>query len=246
MVGPQSPKTTHFLTDDPSSTDEFGPHSRLARLIRDEIADATNGRTIALVGEWGSGKSTTVKLLEQELVGLPIQGIKAHIFPYDAWSHQGDPLRRSFLDDLITFLKEKELISPDEAKKATQAVWNRQEITETTSEPVLRTHAKLLFLFLAFVPIGMRLFDFPVDAEVEDVFSIRNLIALAMMSSFLFLLGFFALINNSKHTQLRRYLFGVTEDDKSFSVFSFFFEKVSGKIERKFINTPADSIIEFK
>ena len=94
-------KPTHLLRDDPATEDEFGTHGDIASLIRDEILHSEEGRSLAVVGDWGSGKSTVVRLLrrlEQE------KDHSAHVFIYDAWAHQGDPLRRAFLDDLTQFL----------------------------------------------------------------------------------------------------------------------------------------------
>ena len=142
-------KTTHLLRDDPAKTDEFGPHKKIAGLLRDEILHSHEGRSIALVGDWGSGKSTIVEILKGDFADG--QSKSTHLFIYDAWSHQGDSLRRAFLDDFILSLKG--LLSEKEATSATEKVWNRTESTTTTIEPVLRRHAKLIFLTLALIPI---------------------------------------------------------------------------------------------
>src|SRR5262245_59391190 len=110
-------KPTHLLRDDPSPQDEFGTHKRIAALIEREILDAKEGRSIAVVGEWGTGKSTIITLLQQRF--LSSAPGETHVFVYDAWSHQGDQLRRAFLDDLVASLAEAYLINQSEKEEAT-------------------------------------------------------------------------------------------------------------------------------
>ena len=108
-------KTTHLLRDDPAIADEFDTHTRIANLVRDEILHSGEGRSIALVGEWGSGKSTIIELLKGELANEKANS--AHVFIYDAWSHQGNSLRRAFLDDFIASLNGR--LSESEVASAT-------------------------------------------------------------------------------------------------------------------------------
>ena len=60
---------------------------------------------IGLEGEWGSGKSNVIKLLQQKLSN------SYYVFEYDAWGHQEDLQRRSFLESLTTELVNKELLT---------------------------------------------------------------------------------------------------------------------------------------
>ena len=87
---------TRLLTDLPADKDAFGAHERVARAIADVVRTEDGGRTIGLEGGWGAGKSTVVKLLEQELAG----DADSAAWIFDAWAHEGDPLRRSFLEGL--------------------------------------------------------------------------------------------------------------------------------------------------
>jgi hypothetical protein len=167
-------KTTHLLTDDPATADEFGTHNKIASLIRDEILRSAEGRSIALVGDWGSGKSTIVELLKQDFSDE--RASSTHLFIYDAWSHQGDSLRRAFLDDLIASLKNR--LTDQQVATATDKIWNRTETTTTTKEPILRRHAKVLLVSLALIPFGMKLFDLPAGTEwAEGLVQGRNLLA---------------------------------------------------------------------
>jgi hypothetical protein len=58
------------------------------------------GKGILLEGTWGSGKSSVVKRLRDRY----IKNDDVRIVIFDAWGHQGDPLRRSFLERLLDTL----------------------------------------------------------------------------------------------------------------------------------------------
>lgn len=238
-------RRTHLLSDEPASKDEFGPHRRIAELICHEIRGSASGRTIAVVGDWGSGKSTVVKLLEAAL-GASNES-DTHLFVYDAWSHQGDSLRRAFLDDLIGSLKSSNLLKKEESDKAIEKVWNRVETTETTTEPVLRTHAKWLLVALVVAALGFELFELPADPAIclwDGLLLARNIAAYFLLLSPALLVVAFAIVNRCGPSRARKYLFGETTD--RFSVLSFFFERVQGQVERRNVKSPIDSITEFR
>lgn len=64
-------------------------------------AEGPEGMTVGLEGEWGSGKSTVVRLLQEKLNKVG----KTFVFYIDAWEHEGDHLRRVFLETLIEKIK---------------------------------------------------------------------------------------------------------------------------------------------
>ena len=82
-----------LLDDAPASEDAFGSHKRIANALTQIVKEEQGGRAIALVGTWGSGKSTVIKLLGQNLEANP-QDYKLVCF--DAWSHENDPLRSAW------------------------------------------------------------------------------------------------------------------------------------------------------
>lgn len=97
-----------FLDDCPVFEDKIGLHNNIAKSIKNIIAltHASKGnghkkKIIGLFGSWGSGKSTVVEILKQEL------GDKK-IFIFDSWSHRGDFLKRAFLLELANKLGVKE------------------------------------------------------------------------------------------------------------------------------------------
>src|SRR5262245_5937401 len=94
-------KHASFLIPDiPASEDEFGVHENIANSIVDLVMTEDGGRTVSIEGKWGSGKSTIINLIRKKFSDNPTK----LVFLFDAWTHQGDPLRRTFLETLIAFL----------------------------------------------------------------------------------------------------------------------------------------------
>ena len=103
-LGIMTTKKFQFLTDDPVGVDEFGTHERVAESIANQIETGKRGQTIGLEGTWGSGKSSVIEMLEAQWEKEK-KNNNIRVFKYDAWEHQGDPLRRAFLEELITCLQ---------------------------------------------------------------------------------------------------------------------------------------------
>ena len=96
----------NYLSDKPANfnSNKYPVHKRIADVIHEDISHGgqPNCRRIALVGEWGSGKSTIISMLQEKF-----QGERDVCFlQFDLWSHTGDSLRRSFLTKLNDGVKE--------------------------------------------------------------------------------------------------------------------------------------------
>ncbi len=87
-----------FLKDAPISEnngDLFGfYHSNIAPALRDILESQTCVHTIALYGDWGTGKSTIVKLVKQDSDSNTL------IIEFDCWKYEKDSLRRQLLMQL--------------------------------------------------------------------------------------------------------------------------------------------------
>lgn len=113
-------KTVQFkvLSDNCSREDllDDKTHQRIADKLYEIIsANPKEGLTIGLEGEWGSGKSTVVKLLQEKLEANKLD--KTFVFYIDAWEHEGDHLRRVFLETLIEKIKRWKEWSCDVVKR---------------------------------------------------------------------------------------------------------------------------------
>lgn len=129
-----------LLDDEPSDTDYLGPHELIASAIAEVVRFQNGGKTIRLDGEWGAGKSTVVRLLEQRLVEPDTT-----MFVYDVWVHSGDPLRRVFLDSLLDALECKGWLGPNasnwEQRRATLS--GRYKVTVERKKPTLNALSRL-------------------------------------------------------------------------------------------------------
>jgi hypothetical protein len=96
-----------FIQNKPCGIDRFEGQSqrRLTEAIADHIIStdscentSSQSRIIGLEGSWGIGKSNVIKQLKEMLKD------RYYLFEYDAWGHQEDLQRRSFLELLTDSL----------------------------------------------------------------------------------------------------------------------------------------------
>ena len=146
-----------FIRDEPASIDSFGAHTRLATAITRLISDDPQTKVIGILGPWGSGKSTVVGSIEKQVRdGCPT----THFFTYDAWLHQSDPVRRSFLEALVAFLAQEVEVDEEGWGKKLQDLNGSVEKTETETAPVLTTSGRIIIASLAFLPAGFALLGY--------------------------------------------------------------------------------------
>lgn len=114
----QSPKREYpiFISNRPCGQDKFdgSSQSRLAKSIAEHFKrndslskEEVIPRIIGIEGGWGSGKSNVVKLLKDKCL------TNYYFFEYDAWGHQEDLQRRSFLELLTEKLIQDEILKDD-------------------------------------------------------------------------------------------------------------------------------------
>jgi len=146
---------TNFLPDEPVERDELGSHEGVANALYKTVVEGEGGKAIALVGSWGSGKSTVIKILE----GKVKRQENLSVFVFDTWAHQGDPLRRSFLERLAEFLRERGWIEDGTYSEVKGKLTQRKEIVTTKTSPVLTGWGKVLAVSLILMPLGSALFE---------------------------------------------------------------------------------------
>ncbi len=168
----ERPKRVITLSDDPASSDAFGvggdlgPHERVAKAIAEAIQDDPDvrGKMIGVIGRQGGGKSTVVEMLKGRL-----QSSKGwHLVIFNAWAHQGDPLRRAFLETLIDELQvehDGEQWLEDTLVDSNITKWDgvkldlasRRRVEETLTTPQPTRYGKYLVIAALCVPIGIPL-----------------------------------------------------------------------------------------
>ncbi len=158
----------NFIRDIPARADAFdGSHRRVAKAVAVAIHTQKDLKVIGLLGGWGSGKSTVVELAKAELERA--EGADTHVFTYDAWLHQSDPPRRSFLERLIKYLLSRNVGLSSERWQARLDELNRRiEETDTTSTPTLTSTGKVALFLLLLLPFGSQ---FVSHDWIKDVFT---------------------------------------------------------------------------
>mgnify|MGYP003292708514 CR=1 FL=1 len=170
-----------FISNLPCGEDytEGKSQERLAVAIAEHIISTDSkdenqlSRIIGLKGEWGTGKSNVIKILDKPNEKLQeehavLKQIKDgyHIFEYDAWGHQEDLQRRSFLETLTKDLISEEILYGEttiETKKGDlkTVTWEEKlkyllatkREFETETKPKLNDCFVLAVLVTIFTPI---------------------------------------------------------------------------------------------
>jgi len=144
-----------FLDDSPVIEDKFGSHSRVADSIARKVEEGTPGMTIGLEGTWGSGKSSVIRMLEERWK----DNDDIQVFTFDAWAHQADPLRRSFLEEMIGYLTSLKWLKAGEWKKELDKLARLYEKQDTISTPHIKALGVIFALLWLLYPLGQKLFD---------------------------------------------------------------------------------------
>lgn len=140
-----------FIKSSPVGKDllEGQSQEQIAKSIADLIRSKQNEhRLIGLEGAWGSGKSNLVQILESKLSGTH------HFFVYDAWGHQEDLQRRSFLEELTENLCEYDVIKSAVWNKKLKDLLSRKRETITKTVPRLSYGLVITVLIAVFTPIA--------------------------------------------------------------------------------------------
>lgn len=143
-----------FIRDVASDKDFFGTHDKVASAIAEVVQTNTEIKVIGLLGTWGSGKSTVVHLLDKHLSAS--KSTTSLVFTYDAWLHQSDPPRRSFLETLLHFLIDKGMTKEEDWSEKLDVLNRRVEDNVTTTTPRLKWPGTLMISSLLLVPLGAR------------------------------------------------------------------------------------------
>ena len=223
-----------FLSDHASAEDFFGSHQRVADAIVSVIDTSQQTKVIGILGPWGSGKSTIVRLVEGGLSKQPTEGKHTFFFSYDAWLHQNDPPRRSFLESLIRFLVSQNVTTADKWKDDLDRLNRRVEDNDITTTPTLTLPGKLIAASLLLTAYGWKL------ADSSQSFSLLGCdFSVAKFG--------YALISAPVWGGLIAYVWlKINRDESHETVFSMFVNKAIERVKTKTIRTPDPTAIEFQ
>lgn len=153
---------------------EDSTHKKIADslflLITNENIE-NKGITIALEGAWGSGKSSVIAMLKKK---IEESNWAIPLFQFDAWAHEGDPLRRIFLESLIDFIiqyskiKNIKKLKLDDLFNKLSAIKNKISLkikkVEIANKPKITVFGQWMSLSVITLPSGAALLS-----NVKDV-----------------------------------------------------------------------------
>lgn len=222
-------------------------------------------RIIGIKGEWGTGKSNVIKILDKPNEKLQkthnvLKQIKDeyHIFEYDAWGHQEDLQRRSFLETLTSKLMEEGFLSESEKAKSwetgDQITWKekfeellvRKRVTNNKSIPVFNGGALWAALSLSLTPISAFVAERLESQKVVESIPLLVLIAFCPILLGVIVWGIACLFN--KETRHWGYLLKISKDattsTKNYETINEEEPTVAKFI--RWMNDLSDNIIEYK
>ena len=124
-----------FIVDKPQGIDELQSKSQeqLAQIIATGICDRNEAsKIIGIEGQWGSGKSNVIEIVRNKL------NKTHHTFVYDAWGHQEDSHRRTFLEELTLFLTKGEFLKEGSGlEEKLRGLLSRKKETQIKNVPKL-------------------------------------------------------------------------------------------------------------
>jgi uncharacterized membrane protein YhdT len=139
----------NFIKNEPLGEDLFKNKSqeKTALVISEKIINEPEFKIIGIDGEWGSGKSNLVRLIEKKLE-------KSHkFFIYDVWGHQEDEQRHSILSELTDFITREDIVKgKNDWKEKLVILTSKQKNTTTTNIPHLSIGFILSLLLIIYVP----------------------------------------------------------------------------------------------
>jgi len=156
MSKPREECPTVLVSDAPAKVDRFGTFSAVVEALVELIRKDPGGYAIGIEGNWGAGKSTVIRLLEEMLRSI---SENIEMVQFDAWAHQGDPLRRSFLELLTESLSKKGWLSSKKKEQVENQLSRRSKTEHKMTSPVFTRLGAIIAIGGFFIPVGISLFN---------------------------------------------------------------------------------------
>ncbi|KGO90562.1 P-loop NTPase fold protein [Flavobacterium suncheonense] len=139
-----------FISTLPLGVDKLkgSSHDNIAKSISSIIKNQSHEikkQIIGLEGDWGSGKSNIIKIIQREEEAYLNKEKYVH-FIYDSWGHQEDLNRRALLEELIDFLDLKEIIPQDVDWKK-----KKNELKGKTVTSIKNIYPEIKFFWIIFI-----------------------------------------------------------------------------------------------
>jgi KAP family P-loop domain len=162
---------TNVISDDPALNDYFDSNKAYQRVV-DAILDLirsdpeAGGISIGLEGQWGTGKTTIINLLRKKIdetreigEGDSTKRTKGNeiLIMFDAWAHEGDPLRLTFLETLVERMKGEAWICTNKWEEQLDLIAQRREIKSTSTDFNLKLAQIIIGSCFFLIPIGIAL-----------------------------------------------------------------------------------------
>ncbi|CAI9429967.1 KAP NTPase domain-containing protein [Candidatus Ornithobacterium hominis] len=141
-----------FIKNQPLGEDLFENKSqeKIASVISEKIIKDPDFKIIGIDGEWGSGKSNLVRLIEKKLNSTH------KFFVYDVWGHQEDEQRKAILVELTECIKNEKGLLKNGNKKSWEAklklLLAKSKETTTINQPYLSVGFIFSLLSIVYIP----------------------------------------------------------------------------------------------
>ncbi|NNA16309.1 hypothetical protein HBN82_10615 [Pseudomonas lundensis] len=164
----------NFQNESPSGVDAFKgeSHNRVAHAMHEYIKSKRNHRVIGLDGEFGSGKSSILQMLDKKIIS---EGSKSKLWIFDCEQNYQGSIKSNFIelftDQIITLLKKqnREQDVPDVQKNRDIALGRHYSYTKDTRSHI-SIWAVLLIASGVLTPTFIR--DYLIQLRSEHEFSI--------------------------------------------------------------------------
>lgn len=245
----------NFIRDQAALRDFFGSHQRVADAIVKTIQHAPQIRVIGLLGPWGSGKSTVLRLVQIALEKDTDPGTRSEFFVYDAWLHQSDPPRRSFLEALIAFLDRRGLTTKSAWTSELDRLNRRAEEHEIRTTPTLTLSGRSIVASLLFFPVGLQLigsgwtgkeigaYGLTISAQLAGLI----FLCLPVFTAFMIYLSWRPTLNVLSRSFFSTKNWRQNRDGfEESSVFALFVNKSVDRVKNRIIKSPDPTAMEFQ
>jgi hypothetical protein len=239
---------TTILTEAPAHKDAFGAHQRIAQALARLIQGGEDGKAVALIGSRGSGKSSVIHILKHLLDSPDKSVLDCQVSLFDAWTHEGDPLRVTFLDHLVKDLKISGWGTVEDQQsweENLEIVSKRRQTNVTTTQPFLKPIAFVLFYTALLAPLFLTLFkDFWDEGNNSSLAG-----GMALILSPALIGGLFVFLEWSKwgpkfNWRLRRW--GYNSKPKDANLWALAINKSEETVRAQVLRTPDPTSVEFQ